>query len=70
MLEPKRSMTEIMRDLKHYNDIHEKSLSYGKYVQMLERQEQAKSEQGKRKKVKAGNDKSRKEKNIKRLCSN
>lgn len=69
-MEPKRTMNDIMIGLKKYNDTHEKSLSYGKYVQMLERQEQAKSEQGKRKKVKAGNDKSRKEKNIKRLCSN
>lgn len=42
-------MNDIMIGLKKYNDTHEKSLSYGKYVQMLAEQDKQLSEQGKKK---------------------
>lgn len=45
-----KSMREIMADLKKYNETHSHSLTYGKYVQMLEQEEKKKAEQAKAKK--------------------
>lgn len=59
-----KSMREIMAELKVYNETHERSLSYGKYIQMLEQAEKQKAEQvKKRKRVRIGNDQPRKEEN-------
>ncbi len=44
----KRTMAQILKELKEYNDTHEKSLSYGKFVKLLAEQEQNDSEKSKR----------------------
>nr|DAO88784.1 MAG TPA: hypothetical protein [Caudoviricetes sp.] len=45
-------MREILKELKIYNDSHEKALTYGKYVQMLENPKKKSVEQGRQKKSK------------------
>ena len=66
-----KSMREIMADLKKYNETHSRSLTYGKYVQMLEQEEKRKAEQAKkRKKVRTRNDQPRKKEDTKKLCTN
>lgn len=45
-----KSMSEILADLKKYNDTHSRSLTYGKYVQMLEQEEKKKAERVKKRK--------------------
>lgn len=66
-----KSMSEILADLKKYNDTHSRSLTYGKYVQMLEQEDEKKAEQvKKRKKVRTRNDQPRKKEDTKKLCTN
>lgn len=57
-----KSIHQILKELKEYNDTHEHAYSYGKYIQMLDQEDKKKRGAGERKSGKRKNPKSYTEK--------
>ena len=55
MSEPKRTLKQVMKELNEYNITHERSLTYGKYIKMLEAEEKKPVIKSKKKPIRAGN---------------